>query len=140
MCKKAKLNISKYQACQKKNAQNNKKHRNFNTVNWEDIPKKWREVILGQQCALMAVSPSDATSVTSSLTEQPPASFAVVTSLSVRLSWSFPHSPPSTDSDCYPQPNAAPHAADGQPQGREELPFSALHAQLRRIAEHRQLP
>ncbi len=31
--KKAKLNISKYQACQKKNAQNNKKRRNLNTVN-----------------------------------------------------------------------------------------------------------
>jgi len=48
---KAELNIQKFQNQKKKNACTNKKRRNLNTVNWEDIPKKRREVLLGQQCA-----------------------------------------------------------------------------------------
>jgi hypothetical protein len=66
--KKAELNISKYQACRKKNARNNKKRKNVNTVNWEDIPEKRCEVILAQQPVHMAVLSSDAASVASSLT------------------------------------------------------------------------
>jgi hypothetical protein len=66
--KKAKLNISKYQARHKKNTRNNKKCKNVNTVIWEDIPKKQREVILAQQHAHTAVSSSNATSIASSLT------------------------------------------------------------------------
>jgi len=46
---KAELNIQKFQNRKKKNAQTNKKHHNLNTVNWEDIPEKRREVLLGQQ-------------------------------------------------------------------------------------------
>jgi hypothetical protein len=37
---KAELNIRNYQARKKKNLRNNKKRRNLNMVNWEDIPKK----------------------------------------------------------------------------------------------------
>jgi hypothetical protein len=45
---KAELNLLKYQAQHQRNARNNKKHKNVNTVNWEDIPKKLREIILAQ--------------------------------------------------------------------------------------------
>jgi hypothetical protein len=45
---RAELNIQKYQAWKKKNARNNKKCRNLNTVNWEDIPEKSREVLAAQ--------------------------------------------------------------------------------------------
>ena len=39
------LNIQKYQTRTRKHTRNNKKRRNLNTVNWEDIPKKCREVL-----------------------------------------------------------------------------------------------
>jgi hypothetical protein len=54
---KAKLNIQRYQLRREKNACNNKKRKNLNTVNWEDIPEKQREDILGQQCAFMLGGP-----------------------------------------------------------------------------------
>jgi hypothetical protein len=65
---KAKLNIQKFQSRKKKNARNNKKRRNLNTLNWEDIPKKRQEVIINQQSALTSIteSPSVASSLTGS--------------------------------------------------------------------------
>ena len=45
---RAELNIQKYQAWKKKNARNNKKCRNLNMVNWEEIPEKRREVLAAQ--------------------------------------------------------------------------------------------
>ncbi len=49
------MNIQKYQARKKKNSRNNQKCRNLNTVNWEDIPEKEREVLAAQQRALLSV-------------------------------------------------------------------------------------
>jgi hypothetical protein len=40
MREKAEVAISKYQLCRRRNAKYNKKHKNLNTVNWEDIPEK----------------------------------------------------------------------------------------------------
>jgi hypothetical protein len=42
---RAELNIQKYQARKKKNTRNNKKRRNHNTVNWEDIPRQARSTV-----------------------------------------------------------------------------------------------
>jgi hypothetical protein len=64
---KAEVAILKYQLHPRRNVRDNKKRRNLITINWEDIPEKRREVILGQQRALMAVSSSDTASVASSL-------------------------------------------------------------------------
>jgi hypothetical protein len=64
----AELNIQKYQARKKKNVRNNKKCRNLNTVNWEDIPEKQHAVLAAQQCALLSVgSRSIASSASSTL-------------------------------------------------------------------------
>jgi hypothetical protein len=65
ICKKAELNISKYKARRRRNTRNNKKRKNVNTVNWEDIPEKQREIILAQaqQRSQVAVSSLDVVSV-----------------------------------------------------------------------------
>jgi hypothetical protein len=66
---KAELNIQKYQARKKKNARNNKKCRNLNTVNWEDIPEKRCEILAAQHHAsLNKVAPSSTSSAASTLT------------------------------------------------------------------------
>jgi hypothetical protein len=66
---KAELNIRKYQARKKTNLRNNKKCRNLNTVNWEDIPEKQREVLAAQHRTLIIMSnPSIASSASSTLT------------------------------------------------------------------------
>ena len=67
---KVELNIQKFQSRKKKNGHNNKKRRNLNTLNWEDIPEKRREVIINQQRALISVSESP--SVASSFTGSTP--------------------------------------------------------------------
>ncbi len=53
---KVELNIQKYQTRTRKHTRNNKKRRNLNTVNWEDIPKKCREVLAAQQRVLLSVT------------------------------------------------------------------------------------
>jgi hypothetical protein len=66
---KAELNIQKYQAQKKKNARNNQKRCNLNTVNWEDIPEKRREILAAQHHASLGkVIPSSASSASSTLT------------------------------------------------------------------------
>jgi hypothetical protein len=66
---KAELNIQKYQARKKRNARNNKKRKNVNTVNWEDIPELRREVLAAQHYAsLHKVVPGGASSAASTLT------------------------------------------------------------------------
>ena len=66
---KAELNIQKYQARKKRNARNNKKRKNLNTVNWEDIPESCRNVLAAQHHAsLTKVVPGSASSAASTLT------------------------------------------------------------------------
>ncbi len=69
VCEKAELNIQRHQARKRRNARNNKKHKNLNTVNWEDIPELRREVLAAQHHAsLNKVVPSSASSAASTLT------------------------------------------------------------------------
>jgi len=69
VCEKAELNIQKYQARKKRNARNNKKRKNLNTVNWEDIPESRRDVLAAQHYAsLNKVVPRSASSTASTLT------------------------------------------------------------------------
>jgi hypothetical protein len=72
---KAELNIQKFQSRNKKNARNNKKRRNLNTLNWEDIPKERCEVTINQQHVLISVAESP--SVTSSITGSTPGASVV---------------------------------------------------------------
>ena len=72
---KAELSIQKFQSWKKKNARNNKKRRNLNTLNWEDIPEKRREVIINQQRAL--ISTTESPSVASSLTGSTPSASVI---------------------------------------------------------------
>ncbi len=66
---KAELNIQKYQARKKRNVSNNKKRRNLNTVNWENIPEKRREILAAQHHAsLNKVAPGSVSSAASTLT------------------------------------------------------------------------
>jgi len=66
---KADMNIQKYQARKKRNARNNKKRKNVNTVNWEDIPESRRDVLAAQHYAsLHKIVPSGASSAASTLT------------------------------------------------------------------------
>ncbi len=65
---KAELNIKKIQNGKKKNARTNKKHHNLNTVNWEDIPEKRREVLLGQQRAQLGTPDTSSVSTISGAT------------------------------------------------------------------------
>jgi hypothetical protein len=66
---KAELNIQKYQARKRRNVRNNKKCKNLNTVNWEDIPEKHREILAAQHHAsLNKVVWSSASSAASTLT------------------------------------------------------------------------
>jgi hypothetical protein len=62
---RAELNILKFQARKKKNARNNKKRRNLNTVNWEDIPEKRREVLAAQARGTTVVSVGSASAASS---------------------------------------------------------------------------
>ena len=48
---KAEMNIQRMQARRKRNARNNKKRKNLNTVNWEDIPESRRAVLAVQHPA-----------------------------------------------------------------------------------------
>jgi hypothetical protein len=72
---KAELNIQKFQSWKRKNARNNKKRCNLNTLNWEDIPEKRREVIINQQRAL--ISTTESPSVASSLTGSTPSASVI---------------------------------------------------------------
>jgi hypothetical protein len=66
---KVELNIQKYQSRKKRNARNNKKCKNLNTVNWEDIPESRRDVLAAQHHAsLNKVVPGSASSAASTLT------------------------------------------------------------------------
>ncbi len=65
---KAELNIQKFQNRKKKHARTNKKRRNLNTVNWEDIPEKRREVLLGQQRAQLGTPDTSSVSTISGAT------------------------------------------------------------------------
>ena len=62
---KAELNIQNFQSRKKKNARTNKKHRNLNTVNWEDIPEKRPEVLLSQQRAQLSTPDTSSVSTIS---------------------------------------------------------------------------
>ncbi len=53
---RAGLNIQMYQTQKRKHTRNNKKCRNLNTVNWEDILGKHKEVLATQQRALLSVT------------------------------------------------------------------------------------
>ena len=63
---KAELNIQKYQARKKRNAKNNKKRKNLNTVNWEDIPESRRDVLGAQHFASLHKVVSGSTSTAAS--------------------------------------------------------------------------
>jgi hypothetical protein len=70
------MNIQKYQARKKRNARNNKKRKNVNTVNWEDIPESRRDVLAAQHYAsLHKIVLGGASSAASTLTSAsgPPA-------------------------------------------------------------------
>jgi hypothetical protein len=66
---KAEMNIQRMQARKKRNARNNKKRKNLNTVNWEDIPASRRAVLsIQHQESLAKAVPSGASSTASSIT------------------------------------------------------------------------
>ncbi len=66
---KAESNIQKMQARRKRNAKNNKKRKNVNTVNWEDIPESRRAVLATQAQEFVAKAvPSGAASTVSTIT------------------------------------------------------------------------
>jgi len=66
---KAEMNIQMYQARKKRNAKNNKKRNNLNTVNWEDIPESRHDVLAAQHYAsLHKVVPGSTSSAASTLT------------------------------------------------------------------------
>ncbi len=65
---KAELNIQKFQSQKKKNAHTNKKRRNLNTVNWEDIPEKRRAVLLSQQRTQLSTPDTSSVSTISGTT------------------------------------------------------------------------
>jgi hypothetical protein len=63
------MNIQRMQARKKRNARNNKKRKNLNTVNWEDIPASRRAVLsIQHQESLAKAVPSGASSTASSIT------------------------------------------------------------------------
>jgi hypothetical protein len=53
---KAELNLQKFNSQKKKNVCYSKKRHNLHTLNWEDIPKKRRKVIINQQRALISIT------------------------------------------------------------------------------------
>jgi hypothetical protein len=66
---RAKLNIRDFQTRKKHHLKEFRKHKNLNTINWEDIPPQCHEVILQKQQLLMLVVTVDTpASVASSLT------------------------------------------------------------------------
>ena len=60
---KAELNIQKFQSRKRKNARTNKKRRNLNTVNWEDIPEKRCEVLISQRAKLSTPDTSSVSTI-----------------------------------------------------------------------------